>query len=252
MKNSMSSIIVVLAILAGPVGTAAAQTWGKCPKDTRDLVDRADRIMFAKTTAGKMTMTVKKPDQTQTMSMTFWSSGRENMLVRLTEPSRLKGMSTLKVSDNVWYYMPRTDRIVKVGSSMMGDSWMGSHFTNDDLVKETQLYLHYECQARADGKDSVTVTLTPKPSAPVVWGKIVMKIRRADSVPESAQYFSDKGVLKRTMTFDRVQVMDGRTIPTRMTLTVAGKNESTEVVYDKVRFDVVIPARLFTLSGLKM
>jgi len=172
--------------------------------------------------------------------------------VRLTEPSRLKGMATLKVSDNVWYYMPRTDRIVKVGSSMMGDSWMGSHFTNDDLVKETQLYLHYECQSRVDEKDVTTVSLSPKPNAPVVWGKIVMKIRRADSIPVSASYFSDKGVLKRTMTFDRIQTMDGRSIPTRMTLTVAGKSESTEVVYDKVRFDVAIPDRLFTLRGLKM
>ncbi|PKN27409.1 MAG: outer membrane lipoprotein-sorting protein [Deltaproteobacteria bacterium HGW-Deltaproteobacteria-22] len=245
--------VTLILILQTAFGRpAAAQNWGKCPKDTRDLVDKADRIMFAKTTAGKMTMTVRKPDQTSTMSMTFWSSGRDNMLVRITEPSRLKGMSTLKVSDNVWYYMPRTDRIVKVGSSMMGDSWMGSHFTNDDLVKETQLYIHYECLSRSDGKDSITVSLAPKPNAPVVWGKIVMKIRRADSIPESAQYYSDKGVLKRTMTFDRIQKMDGRSIPTRMTLTVAGKNESTEVVYDKVRFDVAIPDRMFTLRGLKM
>ncbi|PKN44494.1 MAG: outer membrane lipoprotein-sorting protein [Deltaproteobacteria bacterium HGW-Deltaproteobacteria-17] len=245
-------VVTILLLQTAFLRPAAAQTWGKCPKDTREIVDRADRIMFAKTTAGKMTMTVRKPDQTSTMSMTFWSSGRENMLVRITEPSRLKGMSTLKVSDNVWYYMPRTDRIVKVGSSMMGDSWMGSHFTNDDLVKETQLYIHYECLSRTDEKDTITVSLAPKPNAPVVWGKIVMKIRRADSIPQSAQYYSDKGVLKRTMTFDRVQKMDGRTIPTRMILTVAGKNESTEVVYDKVRFDVAIPERLFTLRGLKM
>ncbi len=239
-----------LLLIAFPV--AAKSRWGKCPEDTRELVDRADRIMFAQTTAGRMTMTVKKPDQTTSMTMMFWSSGRDNMLVRISDPSRLKGMATLKVSDNVWYYMPRTDRIVKVGSSMMGDSWMGSHFTNDDLVKETQLHMHYQCESRQDEKDRIQVTLTPRANAPVVWGKIVMRIRRADSIPETIRYFNDRGALRRTMTFDRIQTMDGRTIPTRMVMTLAGKNESTEVIYERVRFNVAIPARTFTLRGLKM
>ncbi len=245
------TFFLLLSTLALPK-TSFAQNWGKCSQDTRDLVDRADRILFARTTAGKMTMTVRKPDQTTTMTMTFWSSGRDRMLVRIDDPARLAGMATLKVADNVWYYMPRTDRIVKVGSSMLGDSWMGSHFTNDDLVRETQLYVHYECAARTDEADAAVVTLVPLRNAPVVWGRIVMRIRKADAIPVSAQYFSEKGQLKRTMTFDRVQKMDGRLVPTRMTLTLPGKNESTEVTYDKIRFDVAIPDRIFSLRGLKM
>lgn len=231
---------------------AGAQNWGKCPRETRDLVDRADRILFARTTAGRMTMTVRKPDANTTMRMTFWSSGRDRMLVRIDDPARLSGMATLKVGENVWYYMPRTDRIVKVGSSMLGDAWMGSHFTNDDLVRETQLYLHYECASRADEDGVAAVTLVPLRNAPVVWGKIVMRVRKADAIPLSVQYFSEKGQLKRTMAFDRVQNMDGRTVPTRMTLTLPGKDESTEVVYEKIRFDVAIPDRVFSLRGLKM
>lgn len=242
------SVFLPLIFIAPP---AIAQKWGKCPRETQDLVDRADRILFARTTAGKMTMTVRKPDQNTTMSMTFWSSGRDRMLVRLDEPARVAGMATLKVADNVWYYMPRTDRIVKVGSSMLGDSWMGSHFTNDDLIRETQLYLHYECAARTDENDTAVITLVPLRNAPVVWGRIVIRIQKADAIPLLTQYFSEKGQLKRTMTFDRIQKMDGRRIPTRMTLTFPGKNESTEVVYDKIRFDVVIPDRVFSLRGLK-
>lgn len=231
-------------------GTALAD-WGRCPSETRKIIDRADRVLFGKSAAGVMTMRVRKPNLKATMKMKVWSVGRDRMLVRILDPSRLKGMSTLKVGDKVWYYMPRTDRIVRVGSSMLGDSWMGSHFTNDDLVKETQLYKHYTCAGRRDTASGHVITLKPLPGAPVVWGKMVMHVNKSDGLPTRGEYHGERGGLKRVMTFKDVRVMDGKKVPTRMVLKPAGKNEYTEMVYHKIRFDVRIPSRYFSLRGLK-
>ncbi|MGM0596330.1 MAG: outer membrane lipoprotein-sorting protein [Myxococcota bacterium] len=228
-----------------------AKKWGKCSWNTKKIVDKADRIMFAKTTAGKMVMKVKKSDYSSTIKMKFYSKGRDKMSVKIYSPSRLKGMSTLKVNNKVWYYMPRTDRIVKVNSSMMSSSWMGSHVTNDDLVKETQLQKHYTCHSSKSDKTFHVVTLKPKPSAPVVWGKIVMKIRKQDNIPVSSKYYSEKNKLERTMKFSDIREIDGRKIPAKMRLSPAGKNEYTEIYYKKIRFNVSIPGRYFTIRGLK-
>ncbi|MBU1535864.1 outer membrane lipoprotein-sorting protein, partial [Myxococcota bacterium] len=143
------------------------------------------------------------------------------------------------------------DRIVKVSSSMMGDSWMGSHITNDDLVKQTQLYKHYSCESRTEVSGNYIIAIKPRPSAPVVWGKIIMTVRKADNIPVKIEYFSEKSVLKRTMSFHNVKKMDGRLVPCRMVITPAGKSEYTEIIYDKIRFNVQIPSRYFSLRGLK-
>ncbi|MCD6500116.1 MAG: outer membrane lipoprotein-sorting protein [Deltaproteobacteria bacterium] len=236
--------------LISTAGLAHAGSWGKCPGGTKAIVDRADRIMVAGSSAGIMTMRVVKPHNHATMKMKFWSSGREKMLVRIAAPSRLRGMATLKVGTRVWYYMPRTDRIVRVGSSMLSDSWMGSHFTNDDLIKETEMEKDYTCQARRDLAASYRITLKPKPNAPVVWGKVIMVIKRKNGLPEKVEYYDEHGRLKRIMTFSQARVMDGRLVPTRFVLRPAGKSEYTEISYQKIRFRVRIPARYFSLRGL--
>jgi outer membrane lipoprotein-sorting protein len=249
MKTVIFILVIFLSLIPGV--SHGAKKWGKCNIDTKKIVDSADRIMFAKTTAGKMIMKVKKPGFTSTMKMKFWSKGREKNSVKIYSPSRVKGMSTLKMGKNVWYYMPRTDRIVKVSSSMMGDSWMGSHITNDDLVKQTQLYKHYTCINRKDSKTGYVISLKPKPSAPVVWGKIVMHIQKTGNIPTKTQFYSEKGVLKRTMSFSSVRKMDGKMVPTKMVITPTGKSEYTEITYVKIRFNVSIPSRYFSLRGLK-
>lgn len=242
--------LAICGVLASGARAAYAR-WGRCPNETRKLIDRADRVLMGKSSAGIMTMRVRKPNHKASMRMKFWSMGRDKMLVRILRPSRVKGMSTLKVGAKVWYYMPRTDRIVRVGSSMLGDSWMGSHFSNDDLVKETQLYKHYTCAKRRDTATQYVITLKPLPKAPVVWGKLVMYINKADGLPTRGEYHGERGGLKRVMTFKDVRNMDGRKVPTRMVLRPAGKSEYTEMVYHKIRFNVRIPSRYFSLRGLK-
>jgi outer membrane lipoprotein-sorting protein len=186
------------------------------------------------------------------MRMKVWSKGRDKFLAKILRPSNLRGMATLKSGDNLWNYLPRMDRIVKLGSSMMGGSWMGSHFTNDDLVKESDMRKHYTCTAyHADGNTFV-ITVKPKPNAPVVWGKVVMKVEKGTAIPQWTRYYDERGRLKRTMRFENVQTMGGRTFPTRMVLQPAdAPSERTVVTFHHMKFNIPLSDDLFTLQGLK-
>jgi outer membrane lipoprotein-sorting protein len=186
------------------------------------------------------------------MRMKVWSKGRDKFLAKILAPSQLRGMSTLKSGDNLWNYLPKMDRILKLGSSMMGGSWMGSHFTNDDLVKETDIRKHYTCVGHKDEGGDTVITVKPRPNAPVVWGKVVMRIQRGTAIPIWSRFYDERDRLSRTMRFEAVQTMGGRTFPTRMVLQPAdAPSERTEVSFQRMKFDHRLDDSLFTLQGLK-
>lgn len=245
----LGSALVLFVTAAAP--NARAQSWGKCPARVKKLADDSDRLTRGRSSRGIMSMKVYKRG-TVSMRMKVYSKGRDKFIARILKPSRLRGMSTLKSGDNLWNYLPRQDRIMKLGSSMMGGSWMGSHFTNDDLVKETDLRKHYTCVRYVEAGGHMTITLRPRPNAPVVWGKVIMKIKVAGTLPVWSKYYDERGKLKRTMRFEAVKTMGGRTFPTRMVLQPAdAPSERTVVTYHRMKFDIRLPNRLFTLQGLK-
>jgi len=229
----------------------ASKKWGKCPYFVKKLADKADRVLRGNSSKAIMSMKVFKRG-TVSMRMKMWSKGRNKFLAKILRPSRLRGMATLKSGSNLWNYLPRMDRIVKLGSSMMGGSWMGSHFTNDDLVKESDVRKHYDCiKFQTKGK-FLLITTQPKANAPVVWGKVVMKINKKNHLPVSNHFYDERGKLKRIMRYSRVRKMGGRLLPTRMTMQPADSpSEKTVVTYHKIRFNVRISNRTFTLQGLK-
>jgi hypothetical protein len=137
----------------------------------------------------------------------------------------------------------------------MSGSWMGSHFTNDDLVKESRYSDDFTCKFLKKPADNpqklYEIECVPKPDAAVVWGKIVI-VAREDTLPTKVDYYDEKGALVRTMAFSEITDMGGRKIPKKMTLTVTDKPEEyTEVVYEELAFDIKVPARTFTLQALK-
>jgi len=250
MKSSVALTLAGLGLLLAPLSRPAVAAPG-CPQAVWDLVDRADRISRGSSSEGIMAMTVYKRG-TVSMRMKVWSKGRDKFLAKILGPSQLKGNATLKSGDHLWNYLPRLDRVVQLGSSMMGGSWMGSHFTNDDLVKETDFRVHYACQSWREEGGQVVVVATPRANAPVVWGKQVIRIVKATAIPVSTEYYDERGTLKRTMRFEDVRSMGGRTLPARMVLQPAdAPSERTVVTLSKMRFDTGIPDATFTLQGLK-
>lgn len=221
-----------------------------------ELIHHIDRLWRGSTSHAEMTMSVKTRRYERTMTMEAWSRGKDYSLVVIRKPIKDRGIATLKVKNNIWNYLPKINRVIKVPSSMMSGSWMGSHFTNDDLVKESSFEDDYASSitfsGKRDNRQVYEITSFPKPNAPVVWGKIVMLIEQKTLAPYLAFYFDEEGVLVRTMAFDWPKKIDNRTVPMRLTLQPEDKpNESTVIVYNDITFGIPLEASFFSLQSLK-
>jgi outer membrane lipoprotein-sorting protein len=258
MTRSLETFACVAALaLALVVAVCPPAAIGQAPAaDARAIVDRVDRLLRGESSEGEMTMSVVTRRWTRTLAMMVWSEGTEKALIKVTAPAKEAGTATLKTGDDMWNYLPKIDRTVRVPTSMMMASWMGSHFTNDDLVKESRLVRDYDIAMEFSGsRDAVDVwefVLTPRPEAAVVWGKIVLQVRQKDLMPTWARYYGDDGAHKRTLTFSHYRVMGGRLVPTTMAVTPTDKpDESTVITYRRLAFDVRLPPDTFSLAALR-
>jgi len=224
-------------------------------QEARETVQRVADLFRSNSSVATLKMQISGEDGRHDRSMKIWSLG-EKTLVRIDSPQDEAGTAILKVGSNIWYYLPKSNRTVKVPASAAMTSWMGSAFTIDDLVKETFLTRDYSISRSFEGKrGEVAVreyTLTPNPEAAVVWSKIVLQIRQADSVPTWQGYYGGDGRLVRELVFSQFKPMSGRLIPTRLVMRPADKpTAATTIDYDDIAFDVPVPEETFTLPNLK-
>ena len=229
---------------------AAAQT------DPMEIIDRVERLMRGDSSRGVATMEVVTEHWEREMTMEVWSLGTDYSLVRLRAPRRDAGTATLMAGDDIWNYLPKVDRTIKIPASMMGGAWMGSHFTNDDLVKESRLVDDYDVEmafeGERDGVDVWELRLNPKPEAAVVWGHMAFLVRQSDSMPLWARYYDEDGELARTMEYSAFTEMGGRLVPGVMDMVPADKpEERTSFRYEELEFDVDLDTSFFSLRTLQ-
>jgi hypothetical protein len=246
-----SVCLIALGLLAGSLAPLPAQA-----QTAREIIDRVDRLMRGESSIARITMDIRTENWDRSLTMVAWSLGTEHALIRVETPEKEAGTATLRADQEVWNYLPRVDRTIKVPSSMMMGSWMGSHFTNDDLVKESRLIDDYEISIEFEGpRDGVDVwefVLVPLPEAPVVWGKITYQVMKDDLLPTWARYYDESDELVRTMTFSDYRVLGGRLLPAVMTVEPADKPEETTVVrHHEIEFDVGIDEDFFSLRNLR-
>jgi len=245
----MRSLIAILALSALALPAAAA-------RDARAILDHVDDLFRGTSSHGRATMHVVAAHWERTLTLEFWTRGKERSLIRILAPKKERGTATLKVESDLWNYLPKVQRVVKLPSSMMSASWMGSHVTNDDLVKESRMADDYDFAITFEGEragtDVIEVTCTPKPEAPVVWGRVVVEVRASDLMPREVRYFDEDLDLARTITYSDVASRGGRMLPTQMRVVPTNApNESTTLTWDAIEFDPTLPDDTFSLRTLR-
>ncbi|HVN78906.1 MAG TPA: outer membrane lipoprotein-sorting protein, partial [Terriglobia bacterium] len=221
-----------------------------------DIVEKSDLALRAKTQEGKGVMTVHTPDWERTLEMDYWSVNPDKEFIRITGPAKEAGTSTLRIGSNMWNYLPQVERVIKIPPSLMLQPWMGSDFTNDDLVKESSLVNDYthrlDGEATEDGDACYRVIATPKPGAPVVWGRQVLTIRKSDCLPRRQQFYDDKGHLQKVLTYEEIHPVDGRNYPLHWKMvSVTKPGHETLLIYRDLKFDRPIPERIFSQQNMK-
>jgi len=223
--------------------------------DPKVLIRAAMEHWRGVTSYSVMTMTVHRSDWQRQMSMQAWTRGDKTSLVRITEPKRDAGNGTLIIDRNMWTFSPKINRIIKVPSSMMNQSWMGSDFSNRDISKSTDVIDQYEHQlirsVEKEGHFYYTIESVPHENAAVVWGKEIFTIRD-DFVMTRQQFWDQDNILVKEMNALEIQPMGGRTIASRMRMNkIESPDEWTEISVDQVEFDIDLSDSLFTLSNLR-
>jgi len=226
-------------------------------------IDKAiDYIRFGEarlrgtSTQSVMRMTIRRPSFTRTLKIRSWSRGTDQAMVEILNPAKEEGVSSLRNEGQMWNYLPKTDQVVRVPTSLMLQSWMGSDFTNDDLMKASSLVRDYRHSivkyGVLDKERVIQILCVPKPNAPVVWGKIVYFARTSDKLPVREAYYDEKGKLVRTLFMDHFKKMDDRVVPSQITVKKAdGSNESTTVIYEKILYDREVAESVFNRDQLR-
>ena len=202
-----------------------------------------------------MSMVIHRPDWERSMTMRAWTKGDDRSLVRVIEPKKDRGNGTLTDDDNMWTFSPKVNRVIKVPSSMMGQSWMGSDFSNKDVARADDIIDQYTHSILAtdevDGMAVYTIESIPHEDAAVVWGSEVLQIRADHVVLEHAFYDQDGELVKRLETLE-IADMGGRTMPKQQRMSMADKPyEWTEIAVLEVEYEIELTDSLFTLSSLR-
>ena len=228
---------------------------GSAQPDPRELIEKAMDHWRGVSSYSEMTMVIHRPDWERSMSMQSWTAGSESTLVRVTAPAKDAGNGTLVKDNSMWSFTPKINRVIKVPSSMMSQSWMGSDMSNKDISKSTDIIDQYDHTlmetGESDGHTSYLIQSIPHEDAAVVWGKEVMKIRD-DYIMLEQQFWDQDGVLVKTFTTTEVKEMGGRPVASIMRMQDVEKpGQWTEMRVDDAQFDIELPANLFTLSSLR-
>lgn len=223
--------------------------------DPAEIVHRMEQVMRGDSSYAEMSMTIQRPRYSREITMRAWMLGRDYSMIIITAPARDEGTGYLMRQDSIWNYDPRIDRTVRLPSSMMAQSWMGSDFTNDDLVRDTDPVEDFDHelvgQEEHEGREAWVIRMIPKPGTPIVWGKVEMWICTDTFIQLRVENFDQQNELANTMELDEIRRFGDREIPSRITVTPAGKdNERTVLEYRKIEFDIEISDRFFTQENM--
>jgi hypothetical protein len=225
-------------------------------QSAKEIVQKADEKMRGNTSQGEIVIRTIRPSWSREMTVKTWMKGNDLAMILVESPVKDKGIVFLKRKKEVWNWMPALEKTIKLPPSMMSQSWMGTDFTNDDLVKESSVVNDYEHSIIGDtiinNRNCYVIQMIPKPEAAVVWGKLIVCIDKKDLLELHTRFYDEDGTLINTMNAYDEKVMDGRFIPTRFEMIPENKkNQKTEMIYNKIQYNKPIEDGFFTSERMK-
>lgn len=225
-------------------------------QSAEEIVREAYKKMEGESSRAEITMQIVRPNWERSVSMKSWSLGEDYSLILITAPARDEGTSFLMRQNEIWNWLPDVNRTIKMPPSMMSQSWMGSDFSNNDLVRESSIVTDYTYEMLGDstvsGYDCYKIEMTPKPDAPIVWDRVVSYISKDEYLNLRVEYYDEDDTMVRTMTGSDVKELGGRLIPTRMEMNpVEEEGNRTIITYQDIEFNIDISEGFFSIQNMK-
>ena len=223
--------------------------------DARALVQEAIDYWRGDSSITEATMLVHREDWQRSSSLTTWTKGTDQTLVRFTAPKKDAGNASLTVGEEIWTFSPKTNRVIKIPTSMKSQSWMGSDFSYQDLSKDDQIINEYDhrviSEEQHEGKKVFVIESVPHETAPIVWGKEILKIRE-DYIIIEHSFFDQEFQLVKKLTATKIAPLGGRMYPVIVRMENIEENQQwTEITHSSADFSASIPATMFSVSSLQ-
>lgn len=219
-----------------------------------EVIKQMDELMRGVTNYSEMEMKVVSPRWVRSVKIKSWSMGAEKSFLTIVYPKKDYGVTFLRVGQEMWQYIPKIERTIKIPPSMMLQSWMGSDFTNDDLVRESSIIHDYTKSVLEDKNNICIFKLTAKEDAPVVWGSIIIRVNLDYIMPEKAEYYDEDGVLVRVLEYKDIKKLKTRYYPTKWILKPVETEKIgryTEINVINTEFDIPLDEDVFSIRALK-
>lgn len=248
MQNLFRFFLVLVFVFVSP-GNLLAQ-------DAAEIIRRMEDRMKGTSSYTEMTMTTVRPRYTREVSMKAWIKGEDFSLILITAPARDNGIAFLKRFKEIWNYVPSIDRMIKMPPSMMSQSWMGSDFSNDDLVKESSTIKDYTYRLlpsqNIDGMDCYVIELKPKPESSIVYEKVQIWVSKDKYIQLRIENYDEDNEIANVISLSEIKNLGGREIPTRMELVPRDKKGyKTIITYQDAKFNIPINENFFSVQNLK-
>jgi outer membrane lipoprotein-sorting protein len=222
-------------------------------QDAKEIIRKADEKAKGKNSFAELTIQIVRPSWSREMTIKSWTKGNDLALILVVSPVKDKGIVFLKRQKEVWNWIPSIERNIKLPPSMMSQSWMGTDFTNDDLVKEASIVTDYDHTLIAEEiiqeKVCYKIQMIPKREASVVWGKVFMWIDKKDFIMMKIEYYDEDSALVSTMISSDVKLLGGKLLPARLEMIPAEKKGN---IYKSLEFDQVIKDDFFTTQHMQI
>lgn len=225
-------------------------------QNAKEIVKKSDEKLRGLSSQSEMTMQIVRPKWTRTMTMKSWSKSDQYAMILITSPAKDKGTVFLKRQNEMWQWIPKVSKTIKMPPSMMLQSWMGSDFKNDDLVKQSSMVADYTHTMLGEEKigdyDCYKIKLTPKANAPVVWGKIIIWISKKDYLQMKAKFYDEDSELVQTFYGKDVKNLGGKLLPSKLVIIpTKKKSQKTIITYKSLKFNVQIAESFFSIQNMK-
>jgi len=247
----MSALLACCAAIPCAIG---AET--NALPDAREIVRRSNDLLRDTNSYAVVVMEITRPKWSRSVTLEAWTSGSDNAFIRTLSPRKDKGVTFLKRGREAWNYVPAIDRVIKIPPAMMLQAWMGSDFTNDDVVRADSIVTDYEHKVvraeEREGKLCWVVEAIPKPNAPVVWGKLRFMVDQANYGAERIEYEDEDGELVKYGEATDVSLVEGRELATTFVMhDVTRPGNRTTIKYRRITFSPNLDEDTFTLKNLR-
>ena len=245
---------IVCAILLFTINTRGIGKDNSTP-EVEKIVNFIDQLYRSKTSYADMEMHIVTPHYERTLKMLVWTKGMDRTFIRITSPKKERGVATLRIKNEMWNYLPKIKKVMKISPSMMMGSWMGSDFSNDDLVKESSMQEDYTYKIITPDDatpDLIYIELIPNEDSTIVWGRIVSAVRSSDYIPVWQHFYDEKGKLMRILNYKDIKTFGSKTIPSVMEMIPQNKQgHKTIIRWNDGNFDTKIEDSIFSRRNLQ-